>query len=160
MLVNIMKLQNSPLLLVRQMDKKLKPFQELALTINPSHGWINTIRTTLNMSLQQLGGRLKMTAQGVSRLENREVDEAITLKALREAGEALDMKLVYGFVAKDGSLEKMIEQKAYEMAVKIVKRTSVTMALEDQANSSERISQSIDEMAREIKKEVPKSLWD
>ena len=155
-----MKLHNSPLLLVRQMDKKMKGFQALAGVQTPSQGWINTLRTTLNMSMQQLGMRLKMTAQGVSKLENREADEAITLKALREAGEALNMKLIYGFVTKDGSLEKMIEQRAHEIAVKIVKRTSVNMALEDQKNSKERLMQSIDEMTQDIKREMPKNLWD
>lgn len=155
-----MKLHNSPLLLVRQMDKKLKGFRGLALVLIPSQGWINAIRTTLNMSMQQLGARLKMTAQGVSKLEKREADEAITIKALREAGEALNMKLVYGFVPKDGSLEEMIETRARELAAKIVKRTSVTMALEDQSNSKERLKQSVDEMTQDIKKEMPKHLWD
>jgi len=155
-----MKLNNSPLLLVRQMDKKLKGFQGSTLTFVPSQGWINALRTTLNMSLQQLGTRLKMTAQGVSKLETREANEAITIKALKEAGEALDMKFVYGFVPKDGSLEDMIEKRAYELAKRIVKRTSVTMALEDQSNSKERLKQSLDEMTLDIKKEMPKNLWD
>lgn len=155
-----MKLHNSPLLLVRQMDKKLKGFQGLAGMPTPSQGWINAIRTTLNMSMQQLGERLKMTAQGVSKLEKREADEAITIKALREAGEALNMKLVYGFVPKDGSLEEMIEKRALELATRIVKRTSVTMVLEDQGNSRERLKQSVEEMTQDLKKEMSKSLWD
>jgi hypothetical protein len=79
---------------------------------------------------------------------------------LREAAEALDMTLVYGFIPKDGSLEKMIERKAYEKARKIVSRTSTTMKLEDQGNSKERIKQAVAEPAEEIKREMPKNLWD
>lgn len=65
------------------------------------------------------------------------------------------MKLVYGFVPKDGSLGEMIEKRARELAVKIVKRTSVTMSLEDQSNSKERLKQSVDEMIQDIRKEMP-----
>jgi hypothetical protein len=46
------------------------------------------------------------------------------------------------------------------MAEKIVKRTSVTMQLEDQGNSPKRIKKAIDELTEELKREIPKSLWD
>lgn len=101
-----------------------------------------------------------MTPQGIKDIERRESTGTITLKALEEAGDALGMRLVYGFVPKNGSLEEMIEQKAREVAEKIVKRTSTTMKLEDQENSKERLKQAIDELTAELKKEMPKSLWD
>jgi len=155
-----MKLKNSQLMLVRQLDKKVVMFSNLANVLAPSEGWISTFRKTLNMSLKQLGTRLSMSAQGVKDLEKREADGSITLKSLKEAGEALDMKLVYGFIPFGGSLEEMIEKRAHEIAVSIVKRTSVTMSLEDQANTNERLQQAVDEMTQDIKREVPKSLWD
>jgi hypothetical protein len=34
------------------------------------------------------------------------------------------------------------------------------MALEDQANSNERLKQAIDEMTQDLKREMPKKLWD
>lgn len=70
------------------------------------------------------------------------------------------MKLVYGFIPKDGSLEKMVEQQAAELAKKIVLRTSTTMKLEDQENSSQRIKEAIADMTDELKRAMPKSLWD
>ncbi|MBN9381294.1 MAG: mobile mystery protein A [Chitinophagaceae bacterium] len=153
-----MKLQNSKLIL-RQLDKKLMTFQPLQDAM-PATGWVNLIRKTLNMSLRQLGDRLSITPQSMRDIEKREKQGTISLKALREAAEALDMTLVYGFIPKDGSLEKIIERKAYEKARKIVNRTSTTMKLEDQGNSKERIKQAVAELAEEIKREMPKNLWD
>lgn len=155
-----MKLKNSQLLVIRQLDKKLKSYSDLIKTPSPTLGWINVLRTTLNMSLRQLGKRLNMSAQGVKDLEKREADGSITLKSLREAGESLHMKLVYSFIPIEGSLEKMIEDKSRKMAIKIVTRTSMTMSLEDQSNSEKRLKQAIEELTQEIKKEMPKTLWD
>ena len=153
-----MKMQNSKLML-QQIDKK---FQLLTVLqdIMPPKGWISVIRKTLNMSLRQLGNKMSITPQSVRDLEKREEEKTVTLKALTEAAEALDMILVYGFIPKDGSLEKLIERKAYEKAQEIVRRTSTTMKLEGQENTKERLEQAVAEMAEEIKREMPKTLWE
>jgi predicted DNA-binding mobile mystery protein A len=145
-------------IIIRQLDKKLNLLRPMELSA-PTEGWIKTIRTALNMSLNQLGKRLHITVPGIRAMEIREKQGGITLNSLKEIAEALNMKLVYGFVPKE-SLEKMVEQKAYEVATKIVKRTSISMKLEDQENTPERINEAIQEMANEISKEVPKYLWD
>jgi len=93
-------------------------------------------------------------------MERREKDGSITLRTLREAATALDMKLVYGFVPKDGSLEELINRKANALARKIVLRTSNSMKLEDQENSQLRIEKAIEERTVAIKNEMPKALWD
>ena len=155
-----MKLKNSQLIMVRQLDKKMLLLRTLANVSVPSSGWINTFRKTLNMSLKQLGQRLSMSGQGVQNLEKREAEGSITLNSLKEAGEALNMKFVYGFIPFGGSLEEMIEKRAHEIAVTIVKRTAITMSLEDQSNTNERLKQAVEEMTQDIKREVPKSLWD
>ena len=87
-------------------------------------------------------------------------DGSITIKALREVANALDMQLVYGFVPKDGSLDALVDRKARELAKQIVLRTSNTMKLEDQENSQERIGKAIEERATAIRSEMPKALWD
>jgi len=93
-------------------------------------------------------------------MERREKDGSITIKALREVANALDMQLVYGFVPKDGSLDALVDRKARELAKQIVLRTSNTMKLEDQENSQERIGKAIEERATAIRSEMPKALWD
>jgi hypothetical protein len=70
------------------------------------------------------------------------------------------MKLVYGFVPKDGSLDALIERKAKELAIQIVMRTSQTMLLEDQANTEERLQKAIEDRTNELKRDMPKTLWD
>lgn len=147
-------------LLIQQTDKKLAAFKPLTSNVIPAKGWINAVRTSLKMSLRQLGCRLNISAQSVKEIENREANGAITLKALKDAANALDLKLVYGFVAKSGSLEQMIEERAKEIATEIVMRTNTTMTLEDQQNSKERIEQAIAQKTAEIKYDMPKYLWD
>jgi predicted DNA-binding mobile mystery protein A len=147
-------------LLIKQLDKKLQIFSSIQDIEPPKGGWISLVRNTLNMSLRQLGERSSKTAQGVQKIEKNEADGTITLKSLRDMGDALNMKFVYGFIPKDGSLEQMIEKRAIELARKIVMRTSTSMKLEDQQNSTERLKEATKEMADELKKEMPKILWD
>ena len=147
-------------LIIEQIDRKLKAFRPLETMIVPNNGWVNAVRTALKMSLRQLGVRMKITAQSISEIEQRESNGTITLKTLKEAAKALDMKLVYGFIPKEDSLEKMIEIRAREIAREIVIRTSNTMKLEDQENSKNRINKSIKNKAEEIIDAMPKYLWD
>jgi predicted DNA-binding mobile mystery protein A len=154
-----MKMTNQ-LLLVEQLDKKLavlKPLENFAV---PTYGWIYNIRTALKMSLRQLGNRLSISAQSVKEIELREAGGSISLKTLGDVGNALDLKLVYGFIPRHESIDAMIEKRAREIAAEIVQRTSNTMKLEGQENTDERLSRSIDLRAKEIKEKMPKFLWD
>lgn len=151
---------NKQHLLLEQIDKKMETFKGLETTTTPAKGWINAFRTALKMSLRQLGNRLNIAPQSVKEMELREASGAITLNSLREVANALDMQLVYGFVSKHESLEQMIEKRALEMAKEIVGRTHVTMTLEDEQNSYERIQKATAQKATEIKYEMPKYLWD
>lgn len=147
-------------LALEQLDKKMEKFDSVADIPIPPNGWINLIRTTLNMSLRQLGKRLNITSQSVKEIETREAEKKITLEKLNEVAEALDLKLVYGFIPKDESLEKMIENKSLALAKQIVLKTSHSMALEDQQNEPSRIEKAIKERALQIQNEMPKYLWD
>jgi predicted DNA-binding mobile mystery protein A len=147
-------------LIINQLDRqleKLYPLQDLA---QPTEGWVALIRKTLKMSLRQLATRMSITPQSLRDIEIREKKGTITLKTLKDAAKALDMKLVYGFVPYNQSLEQMVESKAAEMARSIVIRTSTTMKLEDQENSKQRLEKAIAELTSEIKRQMPKILWD
>ncbi len=147
-------------LLIEQTDKKLAVFRTLESVIVPSEGWIHSVRTALKMSLRQLAVRLNITPQSVKEIEQREANGSITIKSLQEVGAALDLRLVYGFISKHESIEAMIEQRALEIARDIVSRTSKTMELEEQGNSRERLEKAITNRAEEIKRTMPKYLWD
>lgn len=152
-----MRIKTLPL---QQLHNKMQAFGSIKGIVAPPTGWIKATRMALNMSLLQLGRKLYIRKQSAQALEEREKEGAITLKSLRQAADALDMQLVYGFVPKDGTLEALIDRKAKELAKKIVLRTSTSMVLEDQENSIERIDKAIEERAMEIKNEMPKALWD
>ncbi len=145
---------------VQQLNSKMLAFASLQKITPPPIGWIKAIRTAIGMSMLQLGNKLSITKQSVQDIERREKDGSVTLRALREAGKALDMQLVYGFVPNDGSLEALIDRKAAELATQIVLRTSNTMKLEDQENTKQRIEKAIQERTIAIKNEMPKALWD
>ena len=153
-------MRNQRKLLLDQLDKKLKPFKEIEKLSIPPAGWINNIRLALNMTLEQLGNKLNITKQGVKKIEEREASGAISINALKDVGNALDMHFVYGFVPKHGSIEKLIDVKARELASKIVLRTNQNMKLENQENREELIHEAIEELTGEIKRKMLKSLWD
>jgi predicted DNA-binding mobile mystery protein A len=147
-------------LMVEQLDRKLAKLHVLKDVEVPSKGWINAVRTTLNMSLVQLAKRLNKTSVSVKEIEEREQNKTITLKKLIEVGEALDLQLVYGFLPKDSSLEIMIDKQAQQVARDVVMRTSQTMKLEEQENREERLRRAIKDRATILKQEMPKHLWD
>jgi predicted DNA-binding mobile mystery protein A len=145
---------------IEQLNLKMQGVAEIKKIIPPPIGWIKAIRTSLGMSLQQLGNKISITKQSVLDIERREQEGTISLKTLRESANALDMELVYGFVPKDGSLDALIERKAKELATEIVMRTSNSMKLEDQEISYGRIQKAIEERTISLKNEMPKILWD
>lgn len=153
-------MRNKKQLLIEQLDQKLKPFQKTEIVLVPDKGWIHTIRTTLNMTMAQLGDKLGITKQGVKKIEESEAKGSISINSLKEVGNVLELKLVYGFVPKEGTIDSLISFKAEKLARKIVLRTNQNMKLEDQGISDEKIKASIIDLANDIKREMRKSLWD
>ena len=147
-------------LMIEQLDQKLNLFKKAESVIRPEKGWINAIRTSLNITLTQLGTRLHTSPQNVRSTEIREASGSITINALKEIAEAMDMNLVYAIVPKNQSLEKLIESRAKDLATRIVLRTSASMRLEDQENTKARLEKTIQEKTTELKEELPKYLWD
>ena len=153
-------MRNKKKLLIDQLEQKLEPFQNADKVLVPDKGWINTIRISLNMTMAQLGSKLNITRQGVKKIEESEAKGSISINSMREIGNAIDLKFVYGFVPKDGTIDNLINLKAQKLARKIVLRTNQNMKLEDQGISEEKINQSILDLAADIKREMRKSLWD
>ena len=147
-------------LLIEQLDKKLEKFSVLKEADMPPRGWINAVRTAMNMSLVQLAKRLKKTSVSVKEIEEREQNKTITLNKLMEVAEKLDLQFVYALLPKESSIEKIIEKRALQVAREIVMRTSHSMKLEEQENREERLQRAIKDRAEQIKQEMPKYLWD
>ena len=147
-------------LIIEQLDRKFEKLSNIDDLTVPTEGWINAVRVALRMSLRQLGAKMGITAQSVKEIETREKLGTVSLNTLKQVGNALDMRLIYGFIPKDKSLEIMIQKKALELAKEIVLRTSATMVLENQENTMERVREAINDRAEQIRNEMPKYLWD
>ena len=109
-------MRNQKKLLIEQLDRKLKPFLGTEKIQIPTKGWIHNIRIALNMTLEQLGQKLNITKQGMRKIEESESSGSISIKSLKGIGKVMDMKFVYGFVPNDGTIEKLVEQKAHQLA--------------------------------------------
>ena len=153
-------MRNQRKLLIEQLDRKLKPFSGSELVVVPDSGWINTIRTTLNMTLEQLGKKLNITKQGVKRIEKSEAAGTLTINSLKEVGNALEMRFVYGFIPIDGSINSLLDRKSRILAEKIILRTNQNMMLENQEIDKTKLRNAIDDLSKEIKIELKKAIWD
>lgn len=151
-------MKNTKKLQIEQLDQKLTSYSKFPEP--PLKGWIHGIRAAFGISFRQLGARLGITAQSAQEIETRELNGSVSLKTMRDVATALNMKFVYGFVPMDESFEKTLEKQALTVARKIVTRTDNTMKLEDQRVSKERVEKAVRELADQIKKEMPRYLWN
>jgi predicted DNA-binding mobile mystery protein A len=140
-------------------EKRIRSMNQVQGTQVPLRGWIYTIRTSLGMTLAQLGKRLNVSPQAIAQLEKREVDGQITLSSLRAALRALGVE-GHHTITSSTTLWEIIRKQAEKKAREIVLRTSQTMALENQKNSDKHLTMAIRERANEIEKTLPKYLWD
>ena len=101
-----------------------------------------------------------MTKQGVKRIEKSEAAGTRAIKSLKEVSNALEMKFVYGFVPIDGSIDSLLDRKSRILAEKIILRTNHNMMLEDQAIEKGKLKTAIDDLSKEIKFELKKTIWD
>ena len=147
-------------IILGQIDRKIRQLGKSENVTVPSPGWIFAIRKALGMSLRQLGSRMGITPQSVKEMEEREKNGTISLNVLRQFAKSMNMKLIYGFIPKQKSLEKLVEERAAQLAEEIVTRTSISMELEDQKIGAKLIRKAIKDKAYELKQEMPKYLWD
>jgi predicted DNA-binding mobile mystery protein A len=153
-------MNDSKLETVRLLDKQKAPYYRIKPLDPPPDGWITAIRKSLNMTLNQLGSKLGMTAQGARDIEGREASGSITINSLQEVAASLDMKLVYGFVPDEGSFEKMVDARAQILAEEIGKRTSHNMMLAGRAHRGKELRLKAKAMATVLKQEMNRGLWD
>ena len=149
-------LKNKGLNNVKQLDKQLKKIPRIE---QPRMGWINSIRNLLNISMEQLGSWLNLSGQGVYALEQREQEETITLKKLRQVADSMDMELIYNFVPRQ-SLQAFIEEKAWKKATDIIKKSNQTMALEAQQVNQKNLREQTKELAKELAETISNTLWE
>lgn len=126
-------------LALKQVDASL---MQVRVPLRPQVGWIQTIRTTLGMTAQQLAQRMGISQATVSNLEKSEAAHTITLQSLQRAARALDCDVVYALLPRQ-PLADMVEDKAAQLASASVLRVRHTMSLEAQSTPAGTAQQQI-----------------
>ena len=111
------------------------------------------------MSTRQLAARLGMTRQGVADQERREVDGTITLAALRKAAGGLDCDLYYAIVPRRPTGE-ILRERARRIAAARLHRIAHSMNLEEQHVPGNEFQQQVEDLADQILRDMPRSIWD
>lgn len=145
---------------MKMLSESIGDVDGLRLAKAPDAGWIAAIRTSLNMTLEQLGRKLGVSRQAVSQIEKRESEGAITLNGLRDAANALDMQFVYAIIPKEGTLEDHLERRAREMARELILSANQQMRLENQSVEGEKLKRAIEDATAEFVRKVDRQLWD
>ena len=141
----------------RQLDERLDRIRRaVPLLQPPTGGWVAALRNAFAMSQADLARRMGLSQQAVSQLESREAEGSVTLRALEQAAEALEGRLVYAIVPA-ASIDEIIEGRAVAMAREMLESVRHTMRLEDQ-ETSEVLEDRVRERARELA-EAPERLW-
>ncbi len=146
------------LLVVRQLDRQLLAIKESGVALVPKEGWMKTIRKALGMTIKQLAKRLGTNPSRVVRMEKAEIEGAITLRTLRTVAKQLDCFFVYSFIPRS-SLEKKIKDRAKEIVIEQIKRTSHTMYLEAQSVETDWLDAQIEDLTGELLAKNWKHLW-
>ncbi len=143
-------------LTVKQIDRQVKHLSDFKI---PTAGWIKTIREALGMNARQLGERSGVSGERILKIESDELKSRLTMATLEKMAEAMNCRLVYGFVPSE-SLSKIIERAAAEKARLQLTRVSHTMALEDQKITDKVLSEQIELLKEDLLRGNIKKVWE
>jgi predicted DNA-binding mobile mystery protein A len=124
----------------------------------PPAGWIRSIRQALGMSASDLAARMRISKERVLAIERSEARGSLNLGTLNRAAEALGCTLVYALIPKK-PLEETVRDRALEVAAEHLSAVNHTMRLEDQGVSDQEGQRQLVELADELVRQSPRSLW-
>ncbi len=130
----------------------------LSQLVLPKEGWIRTARKALGMSGSALSHRLNSSRTGAAYLEKAELEGKITINKLREAAEALDCHLVYGFVPNI-SIEDTISKQAEFKARSLSNQADAHMMLEAQSLSDQELEVEVMRLKQQLIRDMPNDFW-
>ena len=146
-------------LILLQLDRQLSLLKETGAINVPSIGWIRTIRTALNMTVQQLAHRIGISQQALSALEKSEIEGRIHIHSLSEAAKALGCRLSYTFIP-ESSLETYLTEQIIRKAQEKLNYINHTMKLEEQQTSLDMQKHWLEDLIQELKTTATKQIWD
>lgn len=152
---------NNRLLMIKQLDKQLKEWKAVnEKYARPEVGWVKTLRTAFNMTAEQLAKRLGLTRARIAQLENAEIHNAITLRSLQEAADAMGCELIYAIVPKaSATLESIVKKRAAQIANERVASVAHSMSLEAQSVNADILKNQKEELSIRLVENLNKKLW-
>lgn len=146
-------------LVSRRIDRALQPFKTLSQSYSPRQGWVAAIRAALGLTETELARRMNVSQARVHKLESAEIENAVTLRTLRKAANAMDCDLVYALVPKEGSIEDIFVKQAGRVAKKRTDIIQQTMALEKQELSDEVLKNAYHDILDELLHGPTRNVW-
>ena len=144
-------------LILRQLDERLMPLKNLHTT-KPPLGWINYVRSALQISTYHLAKLLKIQQPSLMAMEQREQLGTITLESLEKVAKALGCDVVYAFVPKT-SLEDFVKDHEKKQTDQLVGKSHLTMSLEKQGLEKGDLEKQRELILEEIRSKSLKALW-
>jgi len=111
------------------------------------------------MTGAQLGRRLGVSKQRVQRIEQDEIQGALTLRTMRETARALKCHFVYALVPEQ-SLAEVVRSQAEAIARDRIRRASQSMRLENQELDQSALQETFEELVTELMSESSTRIWD
>ena len=143
----------------KHLDERLTPLRKQAIFVRPPRGWVRAIRDALGMTTGQLAKRLGVDQSRITKIEQAEIEDAVTLKPLRQAAEGLGCTLVYAFVPNP-SLDELVGRRVEDIVDKELARIDHTMRLENQALNQRDLKQERARLVSTLLNGNPRRLWD
>ena len=95
-----------------RLDKELKYYRWAGREENSTQGLLREVRHALGVPTAEILGKIDVNPSVLFRLEQSELRGTISLIRLHEVAEAMDCKLVYAIVPRNGkTLEKLAEKR-------------------------------------------------
>ena len=145
----------------RQAKDKINQAAEAADSLSkPLGGWIATFQKAIGMSTSALARRLGIARNSAYSSIQNECSGSISLNQLDKMAKAMDGKLVYAIVPREGPVEEIVMIQARKKAKRIVQRARAHMALEGQTDSLRSQEEMIEELATDMMLEIRRDFWN
>ncbi len=149
----------SSLFVLKELDKKSKPFLELKNHKSFQNKWISSIREAIGMSSTQLAKRLGCSRFLIRRYEECEFNGSIKLSTLEKVANGMDCNLYYCILPRSNTFTDLVKARALLIAKQAVMKSLQNMSLEDQAAISE-IEDQVELIMDQLMHQNLKKLWD
>lgn len=112
------------------------------------------------MTALQLAKRINVSRRRITKIEEDEMQDALTIKTLKNIANAMECQLVYAIVPKTTIMET-IENQAKKIVSKQLTEISHHMNLEDQGITDQKVLDvQIEELINQYLNKSFKHLWD